>query len=156
MLQSWPFHSGSPWDILKHNLGCLKIIFLPKLYLNLILLKLSARFWALVKAGTEHKQQKLHRFQRRFGNLELRIELRNQVKQNDVTLPVINSKIFAEAFFWVTNLTSQNFQFHFELLTRRFNFYFFTFELLTQSCKIKFHFELLTLSWKIKGFTSSY
>ena len=48
------------------------------------------------------------------------IELRNRVMQNDVTLRVTNSK-------------SKNKKFHFELLTRRFNFYFSAFELLTQS-----------------------
>ena len=58
------------------------------------------------------------------------IELRNPVTQNGVTLRVTNSK-------------SKNKKLHFELLTRRFNFYFFT-------------FELLTRSWKIKNYASSY
>ena len=48
------------------------------------------------------------------------IELRNPVTQNGVTLRVTNSK-------------SKNKKLHFELLTRRFNFYFSTFELLTRS-----------------------
>ena len=60
----------------------------------------------------------------RFGILELQIELQNPVTQIDVTLRVTNSK-------------SKNKNLHFELLTRRFNFYFFTFELLTRSRKIK-------------------
>ena len=47
------------------------------------------------------------------------IELRNRVTQNDVTLPV-------------TNWKSKNKNFYFELLTRRFSFYFSTFELLTR------------------------
>ena len=59
-----------------------------------------------------------------------KIELQNRVMQNDVTLRVTNSK-------------SKNKKLHFELLTRRFNFYFST-------------FELLTRSWKIKNNTSSY
>ena len=58
------------------------------------------------------------------------IELRNPVTQNGVTLRVTNSK-------------SKNKKLHFELLTRRFNFYFSA-------------FELLTRSWKIKSYTSSY
>ena len=48
------------------------------------------------------------------------IELRNRVTQNDITLRVTNSK-------------SKNKKLHFELLTRRLNFYFFTFKLLTRS-----------------------
>ena len=52
--------------------------------------------------------------------LSYEIELRNRVTQNDVTLRVTNSK-------------SKNKNLHFELLTRRLNFYFFTFELLTRS-----------------------
>ena len=59
-----------------------------------------------------------------------KIELRNRVTQIDVILRVTNSK-------------SKNKKLHFELLTRRFNFYFST-------------FELLTRSWKIKSFISSY
>ena len=58
------------------------------------------------------------------------IELRNRVTQNDVTLQVTNSK-------------SKNKNLHFELLTREFNFYFST-------------FELLTRTWKIKNYASSY
>ena len=52
----------------------------------------------------------------RFGILELR----KRVTKNDVTLRVTNPKL-------------KNKNFHFELLTRRLNFYFFTFELLTRS-----------------------
>ena len=48
------------------------------------------------------------------------IELRNPVTQNGVTLQVTNSK-------------SKNKKLHFELLTRRFKFYFSTFELLTRN-----------------------
>ena len=62
--------------------------------------------------------------------LSYKIALRNQVMQNDVTLRVTNSKL-------------KNKKFHFELLTPRLKFYFFT-------------FELLTWSWKLKSYTSSY
>ena len=62
----------------------------------------------------------------RWGSefLGYEIELRNRVTQNDVTLRATNSK-------------SKNKKLHFELLTRRFNFYFSTFELLSRSWKIK-------------------
>ena len=76
----------------------------------------------------------------RFGILELR----NRVTQNDVTLRVTNSK-------------SKNKKLHFELVTRRLNFYFSTLELLTQRWKTKkLCSELLTRGRKIKSFTSSY
>ena len=60
----------------------------------------------------------------KFSSYE--IESRNRVTQKDVTLRVTNSK-------------SKNKTLHFELLTRRFNFYFSTFKLLTGSWKIKNH-----------------
>ena len=72
------------------------------------------------------------------------IDLRNRVTQNDVTLRVTNSK-------------SKNKKFHFELLTRRLNFYFFYFRVTNSKLKNKkLHFELLTRSRKIKNYTSSY
>ena len=52
------------------------------------------------------------------------IELRNRATQNDVTLRVSNSKIFIYILLLKLN---------FELLTRGFNFYFSTFDLLTRS-----------------------
>ena len=69
-----------------------------------------------------------------------KIESRDRVMQNGVTLWITNSKVLQKFFFWVPNSTSL---FNFEILTRRLNFYFSTFELLTQS-------------WKIKISTSSY
>ena len=84
------------------------------------------------------------------------IELWNRVTQNDIKLRVPNSNIFIEIllssyskvyllffYFRVTNSNLRNNKFHFQLLTQRLNFYFFT-------------FELLTRSWKIKINTSSY
>ena len=71
--------------------------------------------------------------------------LRKRVTQNGVTIRVTNSK-------------SKNKNLHFELTTRRLNFYFLTFELLTQ-IKLKnkkLHLKLLTRSRKIKVFTLSY
>ena len=62
-----------------------------------------------------------------------KIELRNRVTQNDVTLRVTDSKIFIEVLFRVTNSTSYIIKLNFELLTRRFNFYLSTFELLNRS-----------------------
>ena len=89
-----------------------------------------------------------------FSNYE--IELRNRVTQNDIKLRVPNSNIFTEIllssyskvyllffYFRVTNSNLRNNKFHFQLLTRRLNFYFF-------------NLELLTRSWKIKIYTSSY
>ena len=62
--------------------------------------------------------------------LSYKIALQNQVMQNDVTLRA-------------TNLKLKNKKFHFELPTPWLKFYFFTFELLTQS-------------WKLNSYTSSY
>ena len=56
---------------------------------------------------------------------------------------LLTRKFLQKFFFWVTNLTPQNIKLNFESLTRRLNFYFST-------------FELLTWSWKIKSFTLSY
>ena len=115
-----------------------------------------------------------------FSSYEM--ELRNGVTQNDITLRPTNSKIFIEILL---SRSLWNIKLNFELLTRRFNFYFSTFELLARSWKIKklhfqlltrrsnfyffyfwvtnsklknkkFHFELLTQTRKILNFTSSY
>ena len=80
-----------------------------------------------------------------------------------------NVEYLYKIFFRVTNSTSQKMKFHFDLVTRKLNFYFSTFELLTRSRKIKFYFELqagwvnfyfitfksLTQGWKIKSSTWS-
>ena len=66
----------------------------------------------------ERELKELSKRASKFSSYE--IELRNRVTQNDVILRVTNSK-------------SKNKKSHFELLTRRFNFYFSTFELLTRS-----------------------
>ena len=95
----------------------------------------------------------------RFGILELR----NRVDLRKITshLEFLTWNFLYKFFFRVTNPTLWNIKLNFELLSRRFSFYFSTFELLTQSWKIMFSFyfstfELLTQSWKIISFTSSY
>ena len=61
-----------------------------------------------------------------------------------ISLCVANPKIKLLVFYFqVTNSKSKNKKFNFESLTRRLNFFFFTFDLQTQS-------------WKIKSYTSSY
>ena len=60
-----------------------------------------------------------------------------------MTSNFLTRKCFWKFFFRVTNSTSWNIKLNIELLTRRSNFYFYT-------------FELLTRSWKTKSFTSSY
>ena len=49
----------------------------------------------------------------------------------------LTRKCFQKFFFRVTNSTLYNVKLNFELLTRSINFYFFTFELITRSAKIK-------------------
>ena len=51
-------------------------------------------------------------------------------------LELLNRKPLQKLFFRVTNSTSLNIKLN--LLTRRFNFYFSTFKLLTRSLKIKY------------------
>ena len=65
----------------------------------------------------------------RFTKSSYEIELR----QNNLTRRVTNLKILLKFFLRVTNLTSENIKFHFELLTRKLNFYFSTFKVLTRS-----------------------
>ena len=60
----------------------------------------------------------------RFAILELR---------NQVTIPSYTNDVILR----VTNLKFEKKKFRFELLARRLNFYFFTFELVTRSRKIK-------------------
>ena len=62
------------------------------------------------------------------------IELRKMTSHFEL----LTRRVFQKFFFRVTNSTSQNIKLNFELLTRRFNFYFSSFELLTQSWKKKF------------------
>ena len=51
-----------------------------------------------------------------------------------ISLQVTNSMVKLLYFrFWVTNLKLKNKKFHFELLAQWVHFYFFTFELQTQS-----------------------
>ena len=92
------------------------------------------------------------------------MELRNRVKQNNVTLPVTNSKIFIEILLSSYYLTSWNFKLNFELPTQSFKIYFSTVELLTRSQKTKkllrvtnsivelflFHFRVTNLKLKNK------
>ena len=61
------------------------------------------------------------------------IELQNRVTQNDVTVRITNSKFFIGIIFRVINSISLNTKFLLDSLTQRLNFYFSTFELLTQS-----------------------
>ena len=56
---------------------------------------------------------------------------------------LLTPKFLWKFFFRVANSTSWNIKLNFQLLTRRFIFYFST-------------SELLTWKWKIKSFTSSY
>ena len=88
--------------------------------------KLTKPFWKNYKCS-ELRLRWLVWWGSEFSSYE--IELRNRVTKNDVTLRVTNSK-------------SKNKNLHFEILTRRFNFYFST-------------FESLTRRWKIKRFTST-
>ena len=46
---------------------------------------------------------------------------------------LLTRKCLLKFFFRVTNTTSKNIKVNFELLTRKFNFYYSTFELLTRS-----------------------
>ena len=76
---------------------------------------------------------------------------------------LLNRKFSNKFFFRVINSTLLNIKLNFQLLTRSFNFYFSTFQLLKLRNK-KLHFELkyeklnlklLNQNWKIKFFTSS-
>ena len=50
---------------------------------------------------------------------------------------LLTRRFWLKFFFRVTNSTSKNIKVNFELLTRKFNFYYSTFELLTRSWKTK-------------------
>ena len=62
-----------------------------------------------------------------FGILELR-----KITSH---FEIVTRKFLQKLFFQVTNSTSSNIEFHFELLTQWVNFYFDTFELLTRGWK---------------------
>ena len=90
-------------------------------------------------------------------------EVRNKIELQKMTshFKLLTQKFLQKFFFRVIQLRKA-LQFHSELLPRKLNFNFFTFELLTRSWKIKsfpfefFTFHFFTRSWKIKSFTSSY
>ena len=71
------------------------------------------------------------------------IKSRNQVTQMTSRFELLTRKFLNKFVFRVTSSTSWNIELNFEELTRRFNCYFSTFGVLTQS-------------WKMKNFTSSY
>ena len=79
-------------------------------------LLLAAHYFLIILRNSKYF---CNTFSRGWEFLSYEIELQNRVTQNDVTIRV-------------TNLKSKNKTLHFELLTRRFNFYFSTYELLTQ------------------------
>ena len=115
-----------------------------------------------------------------FSSYEM--ELQNWVTQNGVTLRVANSKIFIKIailshriskyqiklrgsnskfkllifYFRVTNSKLKNKKLHFELLTRRLNFFFHFWVTNWKLKNKKLHSELLTCSWNIINFTLSY
>ena len=60
-------------------------------------------------------------------------ELRKMASQFEL----LTRKFLKKFFYRITNSTSQNVKLNFELLPRKFNFYFSTFELPTQSSKMK-------------------
>ena len=79
------------------------------------------------------------RFGARFTNSSYKTKLWKMTSHFES----LTQNVLHRFFFRVTNSTSWKIKLNFELLTRRFNFYFST-------------FELLTRSWKTKSYTSSY